>query len=56
MIQPSEQDRADETCLYDNSTDGSESLEIARLENDTLIVTSKLVPDWHIQFVEQKLS
>ena len=47
---------ADEAYLYDNSTDGSESLEIARLENDALVVTSALVPDWYVRYVEQKLT
>lgn len=46
---------ADIAYLYDNSTDGSKSIEVARLENGTLTVTAKLVPDWYTRYVEQKL-
>ncbi|GAA4397126.1 hypothetical protein GCM10023187_06060 [Nibrella viscosa] len=46
---------ADEAYLYDNSTDGSKSVEVARLQDKELIVTANLVPDWYVRFVEQKL-
>ncbi len=47
---------ADEAYLYDNSADGSRSLEIAQLKDGILTVTADAVPPWYIQFVEKKLA
>jgi predicted ABC-type ATPase len=47
---------ADEAYLYDNSTNGSASLEIARLKNGILTVTADEVPSWYIRFVEEKIA
>ncbi len=46
---------ADEAYLYDNSTDGRQSLEIAWLQDGILTVKADLVPDWYSRYVEQKL-
>ncbi|MBO0933269.1 hypothetical protein [Fibrella aquatilis] len=45
---------ADEAYLFDNSTDGGDSIEIAHKVGNELMVSVEEVPDWYIQYVEAK--
>lgn len=47
---------ADEAYLFDNSTDGRESIEVARKEGPKLTVVADAVPVWYIEYVETKFS
>lgn len=46
---------ADEAYLFDNSTDGRKSIEVARKIGTELMVSSELVPAWYVKYVEDKL-
>jgi len=47
---------ADEAYLFDNSTDGSDSIEVAHKIGTDLTVSSEEVPAWYIDYVENKFS
>ncbi|MGF7215671.1 putative ABC-type ATPase [Spirosoma lacussanchae] len=45
---------SDEAFLFDNSTNGQDSIEVARKTGSDLTVSTDLVPDWYITYVEEK--